>query len=113
MIVFQHTLLSLVANVQLSSNDVLQLGDWIEMPDKNLSGEVTDIALHTITIRNWDNTISRIPTKNFPHRDLYQLAGDVLLRGAADHAQYRHRSALGAFSRPGDALLDADHPRGE
>ncbi|MCS5807881.1 mechanosensitive ion channel family protein [Klebsiella pneumoniae subsp. pneumoniae] len=69
MIVFQHTLLSLVANVQLSSNDVLQLGDWIEMPDKNLSGEVTDIALHTITIRNWDNTISRIPTKNFPHRD--------------------------------------------
>ncbi|VGF60043.1 Small-conductance mechanosensitive channel [Klebsiella pneumoniae] len=65
MIVFQHTLLSLVANVQLSSNDVLQLGDWIEMPDKNLSGEVTDIALHTITIRNWDNTISRIPTKNF------------------------------------------------
>lgn len=65
MLVFQHTLLSLVANVQLSSNDVLQLGDWIEMPDKNLSGEVTDIALHTITIRNWDNTISRIPTKNF------------------------------------------------
>ncbi len=65
MFVFQHTLLSLVANVQLSSNDVLQLGDWIEMPDKNLSGEVIDIALHTITIRNWDNTISRIPTKNF------------------------------------------------
>jgi len=65
MLVFQHTLLSLVANVQLSSNDVLQLGDWIEMPDRNLSGEVTDIALHTITIRNWDNTISRIPTKNF------------------------------------------------
>ena len=65
MLVFQHTLLSLVANVQLSSNDVLQLGDWIEMPDKNLSGEVTDIALHTITIRNWDNTVSRIPTKNF------------------------------------------------
>ncbi|WP_459567012.1 mechanosensitive ion channel domain-containing protein, partial [Enterobacter hormaechei] len=62
MLVFQHTLLSLVANIQLSSNDVLQLGDWIEMPDKNLSGEVTDIALHTITIRNWDNTISRIPT---------------------------------------------------
>ncbi len=65
MLVFQHTLLSLVANIQVSSNDVLQLGDWIEMPDKNLSGEVTDIALHTITIRNWDNTISRIPTKNF------------------------------------------------
>lgn len=65
MLIFQHTLLSLVANIQLSSNDVLQLGDWIEMPDRNISGEVIDIALHTITIRNWDNTISRIPTKNF------------------------------------------------
>lgn len=65
MLIFQHTLLSLVANIQLSSNDVLQLGDWIEMPDRNISGEVIDIALHTITIRNWDNTITRIPTKNF------------------------------------------------
>ncbi|QDY41677.1 mechanosensitive ion channel family protein [Candidatus Pantoea soli] len=65
MLVFQHTLLSLVANIQVSSNDVLQLGDWIEMPDNGISGEVIDIALHTITIRNWDNTLSRIPTKNF------------------------------------------------
>ncbi|MCQ9222280.1 hypothetical protein NQ122_27090 [Klebsiella pneumoniae] len=61
------------------------------MPDKNLSGEVTDIALHTITIRNWDNTIS-VSRPRISSRDLYQLAGDVLLRGAADHAQYRHRS---------------------
>ncbi|PJZ04368.1 hypothetical protein PRCB_17200 [Pantoea rodasii] len=65
MLVFQHTLLSLVANIQVSSNDVLQLGDWIEMPENGISGEVIDIALHTITIRNWDNTLSRIPTKNF------------------------------------------------
>lgn len=65
MLIFQHTLLSLVANIQVSSNDVLQLGDWIEMPENSISGEVIDIALHTITIRNWDNTISRIPTKNF------------------------------------------------
>lgn len=65
MLVFQHTLISLVANIQVSSSDVLQLGDWIEMPGAAISGEVIDIALHTITIRNWDNTISRIPTKNF------------------------------------------------
>jgi len=65
MLVFQHTLISLVANIQVSSSDVLQLGDWVEMPQGNISGEVTDIALHTITIRNWDNTISRVPTKNF------------------------------------------------
>ncbi len=112
MIVFQHTLLSLVANVQLSSNDVLQLGDWIEMPDKNLSGEVTDIALHTITIRNWDNTISRIPTKNFltetytNWQAMFSSGARRIMRSIAiDQHSVR-------FSRPGDALLDADHPRG-
>ncbi|WPM84330.1 mechanosensitive ion channel [Apirhabdus apintestini] len=65
MFVFQHTLISLVANIQLSSSNVIQLGDWIEMPQMNISGEVTDIALHTITVQNWDNTVSRVPTKNF------------------------------------------------
>ena len=105
MIVFQHTLLSLVANVQLSSNDVLQLGDWIEMPDGYRAAHHYHPQLGQYHLP--------YPDQEFPHRDLYQLAGDVLLRGAADHAQYRHRSALGAFSRPGDALLDADHPRGE
>ncbi|WP_241622174.1 mechanosensitive ion channel family protein [Rosenbergiella australiborealis] len=65
MLVFQHTLISLVANIQVSSSHVIQLGDWIEMPVANISGEVTDIALHTITVRNWDNTLSQVPTKNF------------------------------------------------
>lgn len=65
MFIFQHTLISLVANVQISSSDVIRLGDWIEMPQNNISGEVTDIALHTITVQNWDNTVSRIPTKSF------------------------------------------------
>lgn len=65
MLVFQHTLISLVANIQVSSSHVIQLGDWIEMPIASISGEVTDIALHTITVRNWDNTLSQVPTKNF------------------------------------------------
>lgn len=65
MFVFQHTLLSFVANILVSNGKVLKLYDWIELPSSNISGEVIDIALHTITIRNWDNTISRIPTKDF------------------------------------------------
>lgn len=65
MFVFQHTLLSFVANILVSNGKVLKLYDWIELPNSNISGEVIDIALHTITIRNWDNTISRIPTKDF------------------------------------------------
>ncbi len=50
---------------------VLKLYDWIELPSSNISGEVIDIALHTITVRNWDNTISRIPTKDFFNRKIH------------------------------------------
>jgi miniconductance mechanosensitive channel len=63
MLVFQDTLLSLVASVQLSSNDMVRVGDWIEMPQLHADGEVIDIALHTVTVQNWDRTITTIPTK--------------------------------------------------
>ena len=62
MLVFKDTLLSLVASLQLSSNDMLRVGDWIEMPSQNVDGDVIDISLHTIKVQNWDKTISTIPT---------------------------------------------------
>ena len=62
MLVFKDTLLSLVASVQLASNDMLRVGDWIEMPSANADGDVIDIALHTVKVRNWDKTITTIPT---------------------------------------------------
>lgn len=63
MLVFQDTLLSLVASVQISSNDMVRVGDWIEMPQLNADGDVIDIALHTVKVQNWDKTITTIPTK--------------------------------------------------
>jgi len=63
MLVFQDTLLSLVASVQLSSGDMVRVGDWIEMPQLNADGDVIDIALHTVKVQNWDKTITTIPTK--------------------------------------------------
>lgn len=63
MLIFQDTLLSLVASVQISSNDMVRVGDWIEMPQLNADGDVIDIALHTIKVQNWDRTITTIPTK--------------------------------------------------
>jgi miniconductance mechanosensitive channel len=63
MLIFQDTLLSLVASVQLSSNDMVRLGDWIEMPQLNADGDVIDIALHTVKVLNWDKTVTTIPTK--------------------------------------------------
>lgn len=65
MLIFQDTLLSLVASVQISSNDIIRVGDWIEVPQLNADGDVIDIALHTVKVRNWDNTITSIPTKRF------------------------------------------------
>jgi miniconductance mechanosensitive channel len=62
MLVFKDTLLALVASVQLTSNDMLRVGDWIEMPQLNTDGEVIDIALHTVKVQNWDKTIATIPT---------------------------------------------------
>lgn len=62
MLVFQGTILSLVASVQLTSNDMLRVGDWIEAPHLNADGDVIDIALHTVKVQNWDRTITTIPT---------------------------------------------------
>jgi len=65
MLVFQDTLLSLVASVQITSNDIVRVGDWVEMPQLNADGDVIDIALHTVKVQNWDRTITTIPTRRF------------------------------------------------
>lgn len=62
LIVFKDSLLGLVAGIQLSSNDMVRLGDWIEMPKYGASGDVIDISLNIVKVRNFDNTITTIPT---------------------------------------------------
>ena len=62
LLVFKDTILSLVSSVQISSNDLFKVGDWIEAPQFGADGDVIDIALHSIKIQNWDKTISIIPT---------------------------------------------------
>ena len=65
MLVFKDTILSLVASVQIASDDMVRLGDWVEMPKFDADGDVIDIALHTVKIRNFDNTITTVPTSKF------------------------------------------------
>ncbi|MCS5637974.1 MAG: mechanosensitive ion channel family protein [Myxococcota bacterium] len=65
LLVFKDTILSLVASVQIASNDMLKLGDWISMPQAGVDGDVIDVALHTVKVQNWDKTISTIPTYKF------------------------------------------------
>ena len=62
LLIFKDTILSLVASIQISSNDLFKVGDWIEAPQFGADGDVIDIALHAVKIQNWDKTISIIPT---------------------------------------------------
>lgn len=65
MLVFKDTILSLAASVQIMSNDMVRIGDWVSMPQANADGDVVDVALHTVKVQNWDKTISTIPTHKF------------------------------------------------
>jgi miniconductance mechanosensitive channel len=86
LLVYKDTLLSFVASVQLTSNDMLRVGDWIEMPQLGADGDVVDITLHTVKVQNFDKTIVSIPTwrlmsdsfKNW--RGMQQAGGRRIMR---------------------------------
>lgn len=61
-LVFKDTILGFVASIQITSYDLVKVGDWIEVPSLGVDGDVMDIALHTIKVRNFDKTITVIPT---------------------------------------------------
>ncbi|WP_149196387.1 mechanosensitive ion channel family protein [Luteimonas suaedae] len=88
LLVFKDTILSLVASVQLSGNDMLRVGDWIEMPELGADGDVIDIALNTVKVQNWDKTVTTIPT--------YRLISDSFKnwRGMEESGGRRIKRAL-------------------
>ena len=62
LLIFKDAILGLVAGIQLSANNMLAVGDWLEMPKYGADGDVVDIALTTVKVKNWDKTITTIPT---------------------------------------------------
>ncbi len=62
LLVFKDTILGLVASIQLSANNMVNVGDWISLPKYGADGDVIDIGLTTVKVQNWDKTISTIPT---------------------------------------------------
>ena len=62
MLVFRDSLLGLVAGIQLTANDMVRVGDWIEMPKYGANGDVIDISLNTVKVRNFDRTITSVPS---------------------------------------------------
>jgi len=65
MLIFKDTILGLVASIQISSHDMVRVGDWVSMPQYGTDGDVLEITLNTVKIQNWDKTISTIPTYAF------------------------------------------------
>jgi len=62
-LVFQDTLLSLVAGIQISSTDMVRVGDWITVPGQDADGDVIEIALHTVKVQNFDKTVTTVPIR--------------------------------------------------
>ncbi len=62
LLIFKDSILALVASIQLASNDMIHVGDWIAMPKYGADGTVTDISLNTVKVQNWNKTIATIPT---------------------------------------------------
>lgn len=121
MLVFQDTILSLVASVQITSNDMVRVGDWIEMPELNADGDVIDIALHIVKVQNWDKTITTIPTRRFISgsfknwRGMRETGGRRIKRAVyLDQNSVHFMSTeeierLGRFSLLQDYLKDKQH----
>ncbi len=77
LLVFKDALLGLVAGVQISVSRMIQIGDWIEMPKYGADGDVIDVSLTTVRVRNWDRTVTTVPT--------YALIADPVKNWRAMH----------------------------
>lgn len=60
-LVFKDSILNFISGIKLTSDKMLTVGDWIEVPDQNIDGNIIDVSLNTVKVRNWDNTVSTIP----------------------------------------------------
>jgi miniconductance mechanosensitive channel len=88
LVVFKDTILGFVASLQLTANDMVRVGDWIEMPAYGADGDVIEVALHTVKVQNFDKTITTIPT--------YKLIADSFKnwRGMSDAGGRRIKRPL-------------------
>ncbi|MEJ2691033.1 MAG: mechanosensitive ion channel [Deltaproteobacteria bacterium] len=88
LLIFKDTILGFVASIQISANDLVRIGDWVEMPKYGADGDVIDVSIHTIKVQNWDKTITTIPT--------YAMVSDAFKnwRGMKDSGGRRIKRAV-------------------
>jgi len=123
MLVFKDTILSVVASIQIASNDMIRIGDWVEMPKFGADGDVIEIALHTVKIQNWDKTVTTIPTHAFSsdwfrnwrfmsesggrriRRDLYVDQSTIRFLGSGEIERFKRFDLLREYIAGKEALL--------
>lgn len=105
MLISQDTLLSFIAGIQLSTTDMVRVGDWITVPSLDADGDVIDIALHTVKVQNFDKTITSVPTR--------KLVTDSFVnwRGMQESGGRRIKRALNIDQTSIRFLTDEDYDR--
>ncbi|MEE8368993.1 MAG: mechanosensitive ion channel domain-containing protein [Thermoanaerobaculia bacterium] len=88
LLIFKDSILGLIASIQLAANDMVRVGDWIELPKFGADGDVVEISLTTVKVQNWDKTISTIPS--------YHLISDAFKnwRGMSDSGGRRIKRSI-------------------
>lgn len=124
MLVFQDTIKGLVAGVQLAANDMVRPGDWIEMPKYGADGDVIEVSLTTVKVRNWDKTITTVPpyalvNDSFQNwRGMFDTGGRRVKRSinvdmrsirfctAEEMEQYRNEPWMEGYEETGDEVVN-------
>lgn len=75
LLIFKDSILGFVASIQLAAHDIVRIGDWVEIPKFNIDGDVVEISLTTVKIRNFDKTISTVPTHSLTGETLKNWRG--------------------------------------
>ena len=101
-LIFQDTILALVSGIQLSTNHMIQIGDWIVLPSENVDGVIVDIALHMVKVQNWDMTIVTVPTRKLTVETF------INWRGVYESGGRRIKRALNIDMRSVRFLEDAE-----
>jgi miniconductance mechanosensitive channel len=107
LLVFKDTILGFVAGIQLSTNDMLRVGDWIEVPGYVADGIVIDIALNTIKVRNFDNTVVMLPSQLLLTNSVKNWRG--MVASGARRLRHAIHFDVDTIRYPDDALLAQLH----
>ena len=109
-LVFRDTLLGFVASIQLSAQDMVRLGDWIEMPAKGADGTVIEMNVNSVKVRNWDNSVTMVPIYSMVSESFTNWRGMEESGGRRFRRTYLLDVSTVRFLTAGEAKALKTHP---